>query len=113
MAMTLRILTADVLERNGYTVLQASDGAEAITMSKKFGQIDLLMTEVVMPGISLKELASSLRACLPVFKLLFTSGYTSDAISERGVIETEVTLLEKPFARNDLLNKVRIALNGL
>jgi two-component system cell cycle sensor histidine kinase/response regulator CckA len=109
----LRILMADVLERNGYKVLQASDGAEAIAISKKSGQIDLLMTDVVMPGINGNELASSLRLSLPIFKLLFISGYTSDAISERGVIEADVTLLEKPFTKNDLLNKVRIALNGV
>jgi two-component system cell cycle sensor histidine kinase/response regulator CckA len=108
----LRVLAAGLLESNGYTVLQASGGEAAIRLAKEHGHIDLLITDVVMPGMSGSELASLLRVTSPDFKLLFISGYTGDLISQHGVLENIATLLEKPFTKAALLNKVRIVLKG-
>jgi two-component system, cell cycle sensor histidine kinase and response regulator CckA len=109
---SLRVLIAGLLESNGYKVLQASDGKEAIRLASKSGPMDLLMTDVVMPGMSGSDLADSLRAALPELKLLFISGYTGDLISQHGVIETDATLLEKPFTRHTLLSKVKVVLDS-
>ena len=108
----LRVLAAGLLESNGYTVFQASGGEAAIRLAKEHGHIDLLITDVVMPGMSGSELASLLRVTSPDFKLLFISGYTGDLISQHGVLENIATLLEKPFTKAALLNKVRIVLKG-
>ncbi|HKC00745.1 MAG TPA: response regulator, partial [Terriglobales bacterium] len=109
----LRALVAGFLESNGYTVLQASEGKEGIHLAQEHGQpIDLLMTDVVMPGMSGSELATAIRAFLPHVKLLFMSGYTSDLIAEHGVLENDATLLEKPFTKDSLLTKVRVALES-
>jgi two-component system, cell cycle sensor histidine kinase and response regulator CckA len=109
---SLRVLIAGLLESNGYKVLQASEGEEAIKLVKENGPMHLLMTDVVMPGMSGSELANTLRASVPDFKLLFISGYTGDLISQHGVIETDATLLEKPFTRHTLLSKVKVVLRG-
>jgi len=108
----LRVLIAGLLENNGYKVLQASAGEEAIRLAKEKGPMDLLMTDVVMPGMSGSDLANALRPSVPDFKLLFISGYTGDLISQHGVIETETTLLEKPFTRHTLLSKVKVVLDS-
>lgn len=108
----LRMLTASQLESNGYKVLQASGGEEAIRLAGETHQIDLLITDVVMPGLSGSQLASVLREGIPGLKLLYVSGYTSDLISEHGVLETEETLLEKPFTKHALLKKVRMVFDS-
>lgn len=107
----LRVLAAGILENNGYSVLLASDGREAMKLAKEHRYIDLLVTDVVMPGQSGSELAAALTHFLPKLKLLYMSGYTSDLITQHGVLETEATLLEKPFTKNALLNKVRTVLD--
>ena len=106
------MLTASQLESNGYKVLQASGGEEAIRLAGETHQIDLLITDVVMPGLSGSQLASVLREGIPNLKLLYVSGYTSDLISEHGVLETEETLLEKPFTKHALLKKVRMVFDS-
>jgi len=108
----LRVLAAGILEGNGYSVLLASNGTEATKLAKEHSHIDLLVTDVVMPGQSGSELAASLRNFLPNLKLLYMSGYTSDLITQHGVLETEAALLEKPFTKNVLLNKVRTVLES-
>jgi two-component system cell cycle sensor histidine kinase/response regulator CckA len=110
---SLRLLTASSLESNGYKVLQAGGGEEGIRLAKQHGHIDLLMTDVVMPGLSGRDLAALLRLSLPQVKLLYISGYTGDVISQHGVLETDATLLEKPFTKSALLNRVRMVLDGL
>jgi CheY-like chemotaxis protein len=109
---SLRVLAAGILENNGYSVLLASDAKEAMKLAKEHTDIDLLVTDVVMPGQSGSELAASLRHFLPNLKLLYMSGYTSDLITQHGVLETEAALLEKPFTKNALLNKVRNVLDS-
>jgi len=108
----LRILVAGILKNNGYTVLQATDGEEALNVAKKQGHIDLLMTDVVMPGLSGSEVASRMRVLLPNLRVLYISGYTSDLITDHGVLATNARLLEKPFTKHSLLNKVRMALES-
>jgi CheY-like chemotaxis protein len=108
----LRLLVAGFLESNGYVVLQASEAKEAIKLARKKDRIDLLMTDVVMPGQSGSELAAALRKFLPNLKLLYMSGYTSDLITQHGVRESEATLLEKPFTKSSLLNKVQTVIGG-
>jgi two-component system, cell cycle sensor histidine kinase and response regulator CckA len=110
---SLRLLTASSLESNGYKVLQAGGGEEAMRLAKEHGYVDLWMTDVVMPGLSGRDLAALLRRSLPEVKLLYISGYTGDVISEHGVFEAEAILLEKPFTKNALLTKVRMVLDGL
>jgi two-component system cell cycle sensor histidine kinase/response regulator CckA len=107
------LLAAGILESKGYSVLQASNGQEGARLAQEHSYIDLLLTDVVMPGQSGSELAATLRHFLPNLKLLYMSGYTSDLITQHGVLETEATLLEKPFTKNALLNKVRTVLDDL
>lgn len=108
----LRVLVAGFLQSSGYTVLQASEGQEGIKRAKEHGDVDLLMTDVVMPGMSGSELASAIRPFFPHLKLLYMSGYTSDLIAQHGVLETDATLLEKPFTKESLLTKVRMVLES-
>jgi two-component system cell cycle sensor histidine kinase/response regulator CckA len=108
----LRVLVAGFLKNNGYTVLQASGANEGMKLAREHGHIDLLITDVVMPGLSGSELASGIRGFLPRLKLLYMSGYTSDLIAQHGVLAADALLLEKPFTRLSLLTKVRMVLDG-
>lgn len=109
----LRKLTTSILERNGYTVLQASGGKQAIDVAKDTsGPIDLLITDVVMPGLNGGELAAILKAFRTDLKLLYISGYSNELVSDHGALASGAGLLEKPFATNSLLTKVRIVLDS-
>jgi two-component system, cell cycle sensor histidine kinase and response regulator CckA len=108
----LRLLVTDILEDSGYTVLPASESKEATTLAKQHGRIDMLMTDVVMPGQSGTELAASLKLFLPDLKVHYMSGYRGDFVTQHGVLETEGKLLEKPFTKESLLNRVRLLLDG-
>jgi len=108
----VRALTRDLLDAFGYRVLEAADPNEAIAVSRRHpGPIDLLLTDVVMPGISGRELADRLRAERPQLKILYMSGYTDRAIVHHGVLDPDVAFLEKPFAAADLRRKVREVLD--
>jgi CheY-like chemotaxis protein len=77
-------------------------------VAKQFlGEIDLLVTDVVMPGLNGKELADHLRMLYPGLKVLFISGYTADVIAHRGVLDPGVAFLHKPFGQEELAQKVR------
>lgn len=108
----VRTLVRNMLERSGYTVLEARDGEEAILLAGAGARIDLLLTDVVMPRMSGRALADSLRARLPQLRVLFTSGYSADALGEHGVLERGSSLLEKPYALHTLRLSVRGALDG-
>ena len=111
-AEPLRELTRLFLEGAGYTVLEASSGAEALEKSRGHtGPIHLLVTDVIMPGMSGADLARKLRAERPESGIIFISGYTDDAIAHHGVLESGVTLLVKPFTRDALTSKVREVLD--
>jgi PAS domain S-box-containing protein len=108
---SLRELTTELLEASGYHVQAAADGAEALAMSRRCGDpVDLLLTDVIMPGMTGRELAERLLSEHPETRVLYMSGYTDDAISQHGVLEHGVKLLSKPFTEEALTRKVREAL---
>ena len=101
-------LTKQILEECGYHVIEAGSGQEALEICEQGDcRIDLLMTDVVMPGMSGRELAERLATLLPHLKVLFTSGYTNDAIIKHGISETKQNFIQKPFTFEDLSKKVR------
>jgi two-component system cell cycle sensor histidine kinase/response regulator CckA len=100
-----------VLAARGYAVLSASSGGEALQLCDRHpGGIDLLLTDIVMPGMTGPALAEALRARYPRIKVVYTSGYTSDSINH-GVLDHPVTFIAKPFTAMDLTSKVREALD--
>jgi two-component system cell cycle sensor histidine kinase/response regulator CckA len=104
----VRTLTTAVLRAYGYCVLDAANGAEAMAVAGEHPDgLDLLLTDVILPGINGRELADQMRILNPRLKVLFTSGYTSDVIARRGVLEPDVAYLPKPFNAEALAAKVR------
>jgi len=106
----VRAVTRQLLQRNGYTVLEAADGPAALALvdGEAGGRhIDLLLTDVIMPGMSGRELADQLIARRPNLRVLFMSGYTDDAVVRHGMLEPGLAYLEKPFRPPMLLKKVR------
>jgi PAS domain S-box-containing protein len=105
---TLRGSCVRILKECGYTVLAASDGEHAIEICKKhYEAIQLLLTDVVMPGIGGRQLAERLVTLYPRMKVLYMSGYTHDAVLRHGVEQAEVHFLQKPFSSGTLAKKVR------
>jgi PAS domain S-box-containing protein len=104
----LRRMAARVLTQHGYTVLQASSGPEALRLLEAHDhRIDLLVTDVVMPSMDGRELADRIRERRPSIRVLFTSGYTEDAVVHRGVEAASVAFLQKPYVPLTLARKVR------
>ncbi len=102
-----------MLEHQGYTVMSASTPGEAISLAKAHpGEIDLLMTDVVMPEMNGGDLARNLLSFYPNLKRLFMSGYTANVIAHQGVLEEGVIFIQKPFRNKDLAVKVREALDS-
>ena len=101
-------MTTLILTGQGYTVLQANSPAEAIRLAQEHqGEIRLLITDVIMPKMNGKELASSLLSLQPQLKCLFMSGYTANAIAHHGVLDDGLCFIQKPFSLPDLATKVR------
>jgi DNA-binding response OmpR family regulator len=101
------------LEKFGYRILEAGNGTDALVMAKGFeGKIDLLITDLVMPGIHGQELAERLSVVQPQAKVLFMSGYAKENIGGRGIKMTDLVYLQKPFSPAQLLAKVRQLLGG-
>jgi len=97
-----------LLESLGYQVLQVSNAEDALNLAENTrAKIDLLFTDVIMPGMSGRELAEALRAHDPELKVLFQSGYTDDMVVRRGVLRSEVAFLQKPFTVDALAKKIR------
>jgi len=110
---SLRKLSRHLLELCGYHVLEAESGDEALSISKKNSQpIDLLLTDVVMPGISGRVLADNLMTQRPGIRVVFMSGYTGQTVGQHGVLAEGSFFLPKPFTREALASKVREALDG-
>jgi nitrogen-specific signal transduction histidine kinase len=104
----VRGLARQILEQEGYSVLEASRGEEAIRLCAAYEQpIELLLTDVVMPETSGKEVADRLRTMRPEIKVLFMSGYTDEAIVHHGVLDAKVQFIQKPFTPVALAKKVR------
>jgi two-component system cell cycle sensor histidine kinase/response regulator CckA len=109
----VRNLARRVLESNGYAVILAAGGEEALAMSRGFeGRIHLLLTDVIMPGMSGPQLAERLSAERSDSKVLFMSGYTDTAIIHHGVLEPGIWYLQKPFSPGGLAEKVREVLDS-
>lgn len=106
----VRRLVRVMLEQAGYTVREACDGDEALTLAETGVEIDLLLTDVVMPGMNGRILAERLQARLPHLRVLFTSGYDAEELGGHGGLD-DGRLLEKPYAARTLLRSVRGALD--
>jgi PAS domain S-box-containing protein len=106
---SLKILTRTILEENGYTVLAAGEGSEAIEIARQTtGAIDILLTDMVMPGMNGRQVAEILLPMRPQMKIVYMSGYTG--FHDRGFLESGASLVPKPFTRDALLRKLRDAL---
>jgi PAS domain S-box-containing protein len=108
----VRQLVAEILETSGYSVLQAGDGPSAVELVRRHrGDIELLVTDVVMPGMSGPEVAQAVTSMRPGTQVLYMSGYTDSAIGHHGVLEPGIAFLQKPFSTDDLTRKVRALLD--
>jgi PAS domain S-box-containing protein len=106
-------LASSILKRGGYDVLTAGNGAEALQLVEAKPQtIHLLVTDVVMPGMSGRVLSERIRTVRPAIRVLYTSGYTDDAIVHHGVLHAGTNLLEKPYSQKTLLGEVRRVLDS-
>jgi DNA-binding NtrC family response regulator len=104
----VRSLTKEVLEKYGYTVLEASNGEEALKIADRHdGPLDLLLSDVVMPRMGGPELAQELLARRPAVKVLYMSGYTDHPMVRRGVVNAGVAFLQKPFTPTALVSRIR------
>jgi PAS domain S-box-containing protein len=105
-------MTVMMLETTGYTVLSAPGSEGALTLAEKYdGDINLLITDVIMPDMNGRELAEKLKRMYPEIKILFMSGYTANVIAHHGVLDEGVNFIQKPFTRNELREKMREILN--
>jgi CheY-like chemotaxis protein len=111
-AEMVRNLIQNILLEHGYTVLATSNGAEALRVCRECNEpIHLLLTDVVMPGMSGRELAEQVALLRPEIKILYMSGYTDDAIVHHGLLEPGIAFLQKPFSTTRLTHKLRQVLD--
>lgn len=104
----IRILLAEVLRNQGYTVLEAEDSQQAMQVAAYHtSAIHLLLTDVIMPGMSGRALAEELVKQYPELQVIYMSGYSNEVISHHGILEPGTNLLQKPFSFSDLVYKVR------
>jgi CheY-like chemotaxis protein len=109
----VRDLTVKALRRRGYTVYEAGSGEEALDWIAASGIIpDLLITDIVMPGLSGPVLASRLVQQLPGLQVLYVSGYSEDANAMHGALDGRIPLLQKPFTPSKLAQRIRTLLDG-
>jgi PAS domain S-box-containing protein len=105
---SVRGLISSVLKRLGYKVLVAANGGEAFMLTEKYtGGIDLMMTDVVMPGMNGRELAERLRQFKPEMEVLFTSGYTESVIVHNAVVDERLNFIGKPYSMQGIARKIR------
>jgi hypothetical protein len=110
---SLRELGREILEEHGYKIIEASSGTAALeALERHTGSLDLLLTDLVMSGMSGRELADQITRTRPGTKVLFMSGYTDDALGHHGVLESGTAFVEKPFTIDGLLRKVREVLES-
>jgi CheY-like chemotaxis protein len=108
----VRAVARQSLERHGYKVLEAHSGEAALDLAQRYsGQIHLLLTDVVMPGMSGRALALRLASLRPGMRTIYMSGYTDEAITRHGVLEAGVRYVQKPFSPDALARRVREALD--
>ena len=106
----VRVMTVEALRELGYQVVDAPDGAAALARLEAIERLDLLFTDVVMPGMNGRELADRVRAARPETPILFTTGYTRNAVVHNGMLDPGVAFLAKPFTIDQLARKVAEAL---
>jgi CheY-like chemotaxis protein len=110
---SVRALTRVILENYGYTLLEAESGTKALEIVRNFaGKIDLVLTDVVMPSMGGKTLASRIETLRPGIKVVYMSGYTDDAVFRHGHLDPGRAFLQKPFTPEALARKIREALDG-
>jgi two-component system cell cycle sensor histidine kinase/response regulator CckA len=108
----VRELVGDVLRLHGYQVLTAEDGPSALqALGTHSGPIDMVIVDVVIPGMQVKELVDRLTATRPALKLLYISGFTGDLVGQHGLVRLETNFLQKPFTVDGLARKVRDVLD--
>ena len=108
----LREITRIFLERYGYNVLEAGSAEQALTLTKTFtGRIDVMLTDVIMPGLSGRQLGEEVMATRPETKVVYMTGYTDDMVVHHKVLEPDVALLQKPFTHIELARKIRLVLD--
>ena len=108
----LRNLAKSILEKQGYKVLEAKDAEEAFSIFMRCrDNVDLLLTDLVMPGISGKQLADQLKPILPNMRILFMSGYSEEVVDNYGIMKEGVNFIKKPFGCEDLARKVHEVMN--
>jgi CheY-like chemotaxis protein len=111
--VSVRAVIREILESAGYAVVASETPEEALALAESHGrEIDLLLTDVIMPGLNGPQVAERLRRLRPGMKVLYMSGYTDDALVSRTSIGPNAPFLQKPFTTDDLLQKVREALAG-
>jgi PAS domain S-box-containing protein len=108
-----RSVICETLRRRGYTVIEATNGPDAIVKGRQAEiAIDVMLTDVVMPGMGGRRVAEVIRATRPQLKVVYMSGYTDSAIVDHGILEPGVTFVQKPFATEVLLRKIRDVLDA-
>jgi CheY-like chemotaxis protein len=111
--INLRRLARQYLENQGYKILEAEDGAAALQIVDGHqGEIDLLLTDVIMPGMNGRELATQITRLLPNLRVIYMSGYTENAIGHDGMLDPKINLLQKPFSLPLLKDRVREVLDS-
>ena len=109
--LAVRRLASRVLRARGYRVLEASDGVEALQLMDRLGGgLDLVLTDIIMPGLSGPALVQRLLPATPELKVLYITGYSEEAIRQHGMLPAGGALLEKPFTAHQLAERVREAL---
>ncbi len=109
----VRCFVVEALARRGFRVLQAADGPQALAAAEQCtGKIDVLLTDVVLPGMNGRELAERFRNLRPAAKIIYTSGYTQDLIADRGVLHRDVNYIPKPYTADQITAKVREAIDA-
>ncbi len=109
----VRGMTALTLRERGYTVLEAANGEDALRVANDHAgaEIHLLLTDVVMPLMGGRELAMHFKEARPEARILYTSGYTDDAVPRQGVLEPGIDFIQKPFTPTTVARKVRDVLD--
>jgi len=111
--LMVRNLAVRLLGKMGYRVIEAANGKDALKLASDFSEkIDLLMTDVVMPGMNGRQLSENLKEIHPETKVLFTSGYTENIIAHHGVVEKGLNFIGKPYSMNLLARKIRETLDS-
>ena len=106
----VRRIAVRALERSGYRVFQAGSAEEALAIVAETGAIDLLVTDIILPGMDGRRLAETLGSSMPDLAVLYTSGYTPDAVVRFGVARSELSFLQKPYSSKDLVERASAVL---